>query len=138
MLNDALTLPDSFLLLLKNAGPVTRRKALRKAVTYLKKENTRRIKANVEPDGSRMVHRKQGSRRMFQSISKQIKRVSRGDNAEFGFYGRTGWVASNHQYGRSVKTKTHDIPLPVRELLGINDADQLVVRDIFLAELMSK
>ncbi|SKA81245.1 hypothetical protein SAMN02745130_02182 [Thiothrix eikelboomii] len=60
-------LPEALALLYRNAGPVTRRRALKKASVFLQAENKKRIKANVEPDGSPMAARlpftKQGVRR---------------------------------------------------------------------------
>lgn len=131
-----ISMPESLLQLLKNTGPVTRRLALREAMTYLAKANRKRIRDNVSPDGKAMQGRKQGSKRMFAKIAKQLKRFQRGDFGELGFYGRTGWVAANHQYGRTVITPTHDIKMPVRELLGISDADIEAVQAIFLKHLM--
>ena len=131
-----ISMPESLLQLFKNAGPVTRRLALREAMAYLATANRKRIRNNVQPDGTAMKSRKQGSKRMFAKIAKQLKRFQRGDNGELGFFGRTGWVAANHQYGRTVKTPTHDIKMPVRELLGISAVDVEAVQAIFLKHLM--
>lgn len=130
------SMPGSIQQLLKNAGPVTRRLALREAMTYLAASNRKRIRSNVSPDGSSMLARKKGSQRMFTKIAKQLKRFQRGDNGELGFFGRTGWVAANHQYGRTVKTPRYDIDMPVRELLGISDEDAQAIQAIFMKHLM--
>lgn len=50
-------LPESLAILYRNAGPVTRRRALKKASMFLQAENKKRIKANVEPEGSPMAAR---------------------------------------------------------------------------------
>lgn len=50
-------LPEALAILYRNAGPVTRRRALKKASVFLQAENKKRIKANVEPDGSPMAAR---------------------------------------------------------------------------------
>lgn len=50
-------LPEALAILYRNAGPVTRRRALKKAGAYLQAENKKRIKANVEPAGNLMAAR---------------------------------------------------------------------------------
>ncbi|RVU83828.1 phage virion morphogenesis protein [Leucothrix sargassi] len=131
-----ISMPNSLDMLLKNAGPVTRRKALREALTYLRRINVKRIKSNLTPDGLPMKDRSKGTGKMFRSITKQMKRIQRGDFAELGFYGSAGRLAANHHYGRTIKTKTHDIEMPVRKLLGINIQDAKAVHAIFIKHLL--
>lgn len=73
-------LPEALAILYRNAGPVTRRRALKTAAAYLQAENKKRIKANVEPDGSPMAARlpftKQGTRR-FAYTNGQGRRSTR-------------------------------------------------------------
>lgn len=138
MLNDAqqLDLPDAFLILLKNAGPVTRRKAEIEMTRYFIRRSKKDIRQNKEPGGASMTARKQGRGRMFKKIAKHMKRVSRGDVHQVGFFGRAGTVASNHQYGRTVKTPDYDIPLPVRVLLGTTGEDAEAFKNIMLRHVM--
>ena len=131
-----ISMPTSIDMLFKRAGPVTRRKALREALTYLRRANVKRIKSNRTPDGLPMKSRTKGTGRMFRSITNQMKRIQRGDFAELGFYGSAGRLAATHHYGRTVKTKTHDIEMPVRKLLGINIPDAKAVHDIFMKHLL--
>lgn len=58
LVDDANTLPEALAVLYRNAGPVTRRRALKKAAAYLQDVNKKRIKANIELDGTPMAARR--------------------------------------------------------------------------------
>ena len=137
MLAADLKLPAALAILYRNAGPVTRRKALTKASLYLMQVNKRRIKANRSPDGSAMTERLDTEKgRMFRHLPAYLQRSLHADLAHIGFAGRMGWVASHHQLGQSVRYPNYTADLPVRELLGINGEDAEQVKRIVLEHLM--
>lgn len=136
MLSDALNMPEALAILYRNAGPVSRRKALTKAVQYLMQVNEKRIRGNVKPDGAAMAARADNWKgKMFPRLPDYMQRWLQNDLAQIGFSGRMGRVASNHQLGNSVQYPNYTADLPVRELLGINGDDAERVKSIFLEYL---
>ena len=125
-------LQDVLSKMLNNFSAATRRAALREIARYLLLSNRKRIRANVQPDGSAMQARKDGAGRMFRKIGRQMQQRATADQAEVGFAGRTGWVATNHQLGRSIRQGKYTVNFPVRELLGLDEADRKAVRDILI------
>lgn len=128
-------LEDALLQLLNNVGPVTRRLALREIAGYLMRSNRKRILANVQPGGTGMMPRQGRGGRMFRKIGGLMQQKVTADQAETGFYGRTAWVASNHQMGRMIRKGKALIDFPVRLLLGLDDADRAGVGEILLKHL---
>lgn len=59
--------------MLNNFSAATRRAALREIARYLLLSNRKRIRANVQPDGSAMQARKDGAARMFRKIGRQMR-----------------------------------------------------------------
>lgn len=138
MLSEALDMPAALAILYRNAGPVSRRKALIKASTYLMQVNKRRMRANVSPSGEAMTARTDSEKgKMFTRLPDYLQRWLQADLAQIGFAGRMGWVASNHQFGRAVTYPNYTTDLPVRELLGISAVDAEQVKRIFLDEIMA-
>jgi phage virion morphogenesis protein len=137
MLAEGLKLPEALAILYRNAGPVSRRKALAKAAQYLLQVNRKRIRANVTPEGAAMAARTDAWKgKMFPRLPEYLQRWLQNDLAQVGFSGRMGWVASNHQFGRSVAYPHYTSDLPVRELLGINAEDAEHIKAIVLQQLM--
>lgn len=138
MLSDTLDMPAALAILYRNAGPVTRRKALTKTSLYLMQVNKRRIRANITPEGAPMEARVDSwEGKMFQHLPDYLQKWLQADLAQIGFAGRMGWVASNHQFGRIVPYPHYTADLPVRQLLGINEVDAEQVKRIFLDEMMA-
>lgn len=136
MLNDSLNMPDALTILYRNAGPVSRRRALIKALRYLMSSNKRRIKNNLNSDGAAMEPRRNSSEgKMFKRLPTHMNHWLKADLAQLGFVGRMGWIASNHQFGRSVDYKNYTTELPIRELLGISGSDFEHIKGIFLEHL---
>ena len=61
-----------------------------------------------------------------QNIGKQLKTDYSADHAAVGFGGRTGFVASVHQEGKSIRPSKNakSTRYPVRELVGFSKDDQ--------------
>ncbi|WP_298606928.1 hypothetical protein [uncultured Thiothrix sp.] len=90
LIADSNQLPEALAILYRNAGPVTRRRALKKASAFLQAENKKRIKANVEPDGSPMAARlpfeKKGQRRFAYTNEQGRRSIRTVRGAEHGAY----------------------------------------------------
>jgi len=124
---------------LTHLSPVGRKKAMRELMTFLRKSNRQRIKANKAPDGSNFAPRKNKKGKMFKKIGKSIQIKADANSGEIGFYGRAGEVASNHQYGKRIKFKrgeqTGFFDLAKRELLGLSDQDKRQASEIIIKHL---
>ncbi|RYL25910.1 phage virion morphogenesis protein [Acinetobacter piscicola] len=92
-----------------------------------------RITGQRDPDGHRFIPRKrdqignikrQGA--MFKSINKQLKTTYTAVQAEIGFAGRNAYVASVHQYGKTIRptSKVKPTRYSIRELVGFGEDDQ--------------
>lgn len=121
---------DQIALLLE---PSQRRELMRRLAQGLRVRFRDRIKKQRDPNGNRFVPRKrdqignikrQGA--MFQNIGKQLKTDYSADHAAVGFGGRTGFVASVHQEGKSVRPSKYakSTRYPVREVVGFSKDDQ--------------
>lgn len=129
---------------LNRLSPSQRRRVMRKVGEALRRENAKRIAANVEPDGSRMEPRKKRKRlkdakgrikrtgKMFPRIkmAKALRVKATPDEVEVGFVNSLiAQTARAHQYGlvdfvgrtkagRMIRTK-----YPERRLLGYGAGD---------------
>lgn len=92
-----------------------------------------RIAGQRDPDGKRFIPRKrdqignikrQGA--MFKGITKQLKTKYTAVQAEIGFSGRTAYVASVHQEGKTIRptSKAKPTRYSIRELVGFGEDDQ--------------
>ncbi len=134
---------------LNRIGPAQRRRVARKVGEALRRENAKRIAANVQPDGSAMEARKPRKRmkdakghikrsaKMFPKIklAKAMKIRATPDEVSIGFAGRTSQTAATHHFGlegfvgrdasgRAIKTR-----YPQRRLLGFGAEDvELITR----------
>lgn len=140
---------------LNRLGPAKRRRVSRKIGEALRRANTKRIAANVEPDGAAMTPRKprkrltdgkgriKRERKMFPKIklARSIKIKAGTDQVSVGFEGPVGHTATAHQLGltdfvgrapdgRVVRTK-----YPKRRLLGFGPDDVDALMDAALALL---
>lgn len=137
--NDTLT--ESLMTLITQLGPVGRRKVMREIAQYLKKANRQRIQHHQQPDGSEMQKRKDKSQgKMFKKLKARLRYKAHSQGLEVGFFGRNGYVASNHHFGKELQRKSRDgnsysIDLPARELLGLSANDKQEVQNILLEHL---
>ncbi|QNH50168.1 phage virion morphogenesis protein [Acinetobacter venetianus] len=113
--------------------PTQRRELMRRLAQGLRVRFRDRIKQQRDPNGHRFIPRKrdqignikrQGT--MFKSLGKQLKIDYSENHAAVGFGGRTGFVASVHQEGKSVRPSKYAKPTryPIRETVGFSKDDQ--------------
>lgn len=140
---------------LNRLGPGQRRRTMRKVMEALRRENAKRIAANIQPDGSAMEPRKPRKRlgggkgrvrrakKMFPKIklARSMKLRVTPNEGSIGFAGMVGHTAAAHHYGKedfvgrapngkSVRTK-----YPRRRLLGFGPEDIELINDAVLALL---
>jgi len=116
--------------------PAQQRKLLKAIANHLRKQNLRRIKRNVEPDGKAMIRRKRGSAKMFRKLGNYIK-TDVGDNeTDVGFEGFFDHIATNHQLGLEIRTKRYRFTLDKRILLGLSTKDLFDVKQLIAQHLM--
>lgn len=140
---------------LNRLGPGQRRRAMRKAMEALRRENAKRIAANIQPDGSAMEPRKPRKRlssgkgrvrrakKMFPKIklARSMKLRITPDEGSIGFEGSVGHTAAAHHYGkedfvgRAPNGKSIRTRYPRRRLLGFGAEDLELVTDVALALL---
>jgi len=126
-------------------SPAGRRKLGLRLGRHLRKENMRRIAANISPDGAAFAPRlrQKGQKpkrgRMFKKLRQARHfRITRGpDEIRLGFTGRTGRIAAVHHFGLrdkvSPKGKTHQYA--ARPLLGFSQADLDALEDLILSHV---
>lgn len=138
--------------LLQRLRPGERRSITSKIGRMLRQRNAERIRDNSDPDGNPMpVRKRQIDRRgrirkrkgrMFPKIAlaRNLKVVTRTDEVELTFTGRTAQTAAVHHYGLEDKVDRR-IPnsirtrYPARLLLGIPAGDRDAIMDEVLAWL---
>lgn len=140
--------------LIDRLRPAERRKLALKVGQFMRRENAKRIAANIQPDGSAMEPRKRRSTRktgrvkskgkMFRKIAKAkaLKVRASPDGVEIGFVNPfVGKTAAAHHYGEVdfvgkkpdgtvVRTK-----YPVRRLLGFGAGDNDGIMEVVLNHL---
>ncbi|ATU46266.1 phage virion morphogenesis protein [Acinetobacter junii] len=121
---------DQITLLLE---PSQRRELMRRLAQGLRVRFRERIKQQRDPNGNRFIPRKrdqignikrQGA--MFKSIGKELKTEYSENHAAVGFGGRTGFVASVHQEGKSIRPSKYakTTRYPIRKTIGFSQDDQ--------------
>lgn len=118
--------------------PTQRRELMRRLAQGLRVRFRDRIKQQRDPNGHKFIPRKrdqigkikrQGT--MFKSLGKQLKTDYSENHAAVGFGGRTGFVASVHQEGKSIQPSRYAKPTkyPIRELVGFSEDDMKWVKE---------
>ena len=126
-----------------------RARVMREIGVALRRSNAERIAANVSPDGvafeprkkqirlkgaPKVIKRGKMFRKLKQNRSFHIKTDS--DSAEIGFDGFANHIANVHHYGLVDKVRAGLTALyPSRPLLGINEGDRDIIRDILSKHL---
>ncbi|WP_421350722.1 phage virion morphogenesis protein [Aeromonas veronii] len=117
--------------LLAGMTPAARRQLMGDMARNLRASQSKRIRANIQPDGSPMLPRKplkklakkRGAtrRKMFQHLvsPRWLKATSTEHQAVVEFVGSANRLATIHQYGLKDRIKGREISYPARELLGI-------------------
>ncbi|WP_421255890.1 phage virion morphogenesis protein [Aeromonas sp. 600282] len=118
--------------LLASMTPAARRQLMGELARNLRISQSKRIRANIQPDGSPMTPRKplkrlakkRGAtrRKMFQHLvsPRWLKATSTEHQAVVEFVGSANRLATIHQYGLKDRIKGREISYPARELLGIS------------------
>lgn len=134
--------------------PAKRRKISRKIGQHLRRMNTKRIGANIEPDGSPMEKRKTRERKgrgrarskMFSKLkaAKSLKIRATAEEVEISFDGSANKIARVHHYGltgfvgRAASGKIVRTKYPARALLGFAAGDVHAIREAALELLLAE
>lgn len=118
--------------LLVSMTPAARRQLMGEMARNIRTSQSKRIRANIQPDGSPMSPRKplkklankRGAtrRKMFQHLvsPRWLKATSTEHQAVVEFVGSANRLATIHQYGLKDRIKGREISYPARELLGMS------------------
>ncbi|MGL6150374.1 MAG: phage virion morphogenesis protein [Aeromonas sobria] len=130
--------------LLASMEPAARRQLMGKLARNLRASQSKRIRANIQPDGSPMTQRKplkklakkRGAtrRKMFQHLvsPRWLKATSTEHQAVVEFVGSANRLATIHQYGLKDRIKGREISYPARELLGLETKELEKMEEILL------
>jgi phage virion morphogenesis protein len=133
--------------LLASMTPAARRQLMGEMARNLRASQSKRIRANIQPDGSPMTPRKplkklakkRGAtrRKMFQHLvnPRWLKATSTEHQAVIEFVGSANRLATIHQYGLKDRIKGREISYPARELLGITTEEVEQLEELLLAHL---
>lgn len=125
----------------------------RELAQQLKRSQARRIAAQLNPDGTpyeprkqqpakqsaseRAAQRRRGIRAtMFNKLrtARFLRSTATAEDLTIGFIGRVARIARVHQYGETDQPQPGGprVAYPVRQLLGMSQAEQLLVRETVL------
>lgn len=150
MTDDLSLLEDWAGALLLKLAPSGRRKVAKAIAVALRRSQQRRIAAQLEPDGEPFVPRKRpkdlrGKRgrikrnAMFTKLrtGTYLKAKATTEEASVEWAGRTGRIATVHQYGDTDRVSTHGprVKYPRRMLLGFGADDHALIRDALIVHL---
>lgn len=133
--------------LLASMTPAARRQLMGEMARNLRASQSKRIRANIQPDGSPMTPRKplkklakkRGAtrRKMFQHLvsPRWFKATSTENQAVVEFVSSANRLATIHQYGLKDRIKGSEISYPARELLGITTEEVEQLKELLLAHL---
>ncbi|QRY30553.1 phage virion morphogenesis protein [Variovorax sp. PDNC026] len=148
MADDLRALEDWAAPLLSSLTAPKRRALARKIGQALRREQAARISAQRNPDGSTYQPRKTTNARlqkgnirrtMFEKLraARHLRVEAEDDGVAVGFFGRTARIARVHHYGLRdlVQAGGPSYQYPARGLLGLNDADRELIKDLLLQHL---
>jgi phage virion morphogenesis protein len=134
--------------LLEKIKPQERTRLARDAAREIRKNQTKRITAQKNPDGSAYEKRKQRDlrgkqgrikKKMFQKLkmARYLKAQGSEQAVTVGFTGRIARIARVHQYGLKDRAErgAPDVRYARRELLGLAKDDLKLVEDLILEHL---
>ncbi|WP_407364705.1 phage virion morphogenesis protein (plasmid) [Pseudomonas luteola] len=150
-MSDDLTALETWLNpLLAKLEPQERTKLAREAAREIRKNQTKRITAQKNPDGSAFEKRKprdlrgkQGriKKKMFQKLkmARYLKAQGSEQAVTVGFTGRVARIARVHQYGLKDRAErgAPDVRYARRELLGFSEGDLEIVREYLICSILS-
>ncbi|WP_434155831.1 phage virion morphogenesis protein [Pseudomonas sp. JZ134] len=145
-MSDDLTALETWLNpLLTKLEPQERTKLAREAAREIRKNQTKRIAAQKNPDGSAFEKRKprdlrgkQGriKKKMFQKLkmARYLKAQGSEQAVTVGFTGRIARIARVHQYGLKDRAErgAPEVRYAKRELLGLSENDLEIIRDAII------
>ncbi|MGS0943714.1 phage virion morphogenesis protein (plasmid) [Pseudomonas luteola] len=149
-MSDDLTVLETWLNpLLAKLEPQERTKLAREAAREIRKNQTKRITAQKNPDGSayekrkpRDLRGKQGriKKKMFQKLkmARYLKAQGSEQAVTVGFTGRVARIARVHQYGLKDRAGrgAPEVRYARRELLGLSEDDLEIIRGALLDHLV--
>ncbi|WP_071911226.1 phage virion morphogenesis protein [Aeromonas sp. SCS5] len=133
--------------LLAGMTPAARRQLMGELARNLRASQSKRIRANIQPDDSPMTPRKplkklakkRGAtrRKMFQHLvsPRWLKATSTEHQAMVEFVGSANRLATIHQYGLKDRIKGFEINYPTRTLLGFGTKDIQKIENMVLISL---
>jgi len=133
--------------LISQLGTAQRRKLMRDVAVQLRQQQQQNIKLQRNPDGSAYEPRKAKGRaksgrirrQMFSKLrtARYLKTRTTNDAAEVAFEGRVQRIARVHHYGLRDRVRKYgpEVTYARRELLGITDASEEIVRDLIMEHL---
>lgn len=150
-MSDDLTALETWLNpLLAKLEPQERTRLAREAAREIRKNQTKRITAQKNPDGSayekrkpRDLRGKQGriKKKMFQKLkmARYLKAQGSEQAVTVGFTGRVARIARVHQYGLKDRAErgAPDVRYARRELLGLSKDDLAILNNVFLDRFLS-
>lgn len=129
-------------------SPAGRRKLAAQIAKELRRSQQQRIKQQKAPDGTPYQARKRQTlrakkghikRAMFQKLrtSRYMKASGRNDTALVEFTGKVQRIAQIHQLGLKDRPnrQAKDMQYPERQLLGFNQADKDLVKELALEHI---
>lgn len=145
-MSDDLTALETWLSpLLTRLEPQERTKLAREAAREIRKNQTKRITAQKNPDGSayekrkpRKLREKRGriKKTMFQKLkmARYLKAQGNEQAVTVGFTGRVARIARVHQYGLKDRAGrgAPEVRYARRELLGLSENDLEIIRDAII------
>ncbi len=113
---------------IESLGARDRRRVLTTIGRDLRRNTSRRMMAQVGPDGRKWAARKDGSRKkMFKRLrlAKNLKTKATADQVKIGFSGRAGAIARVHHYGLRDRVTSRGVRVKYqsREMLGLSALD---------------
>ncbi|WP_392565142.1 phage virion morphogenesis protein [Utexia brackfieldae] len=133
--------------ILTQLKPENRTKLAREIAKKIREHNRKRIVAQVDPDGASFIPRKKQRlrakkghirRKMFSKIrtTKYLKINANANSASVSFIDAVSRIAKAHHFGLRDRVNDHvDTIYPKRQLLGINNADLMMVEQLTLSHL---
>lgn len=144
-MTDLSYLPEHLARLAQGFSPAQLQKLQRQMATKLRREQSKRITAQQNVDGSsyevRKPQRPKKGKRVRAKMMNTIKNAAhmrikhRTDGFDIGYTGRMAQIASVHQYGLTSRVDARrgtTAAYPVRELIGISDENKQMLDEMMI------
>lgn len=134
--------------MMASLGAAERTKLMRRIARMARDRNQRRLRAQIQPDGSAFAPRKTPLNKsgfikrgaMFSKLrlNKFLLNTANAQEAAVFWQGRTGHIAEMHHFGRSETIAGKKYNYPSRQLLGFSLRDNEDFMDTVLEHLKSE